>query len=621
MALSTYAGSFQMTADSTADIAVTGVGFTPKLLIFWTGAHQTDAPVNVDGGQIGIGFSDGTNERAVGNTSGIGDIDGVTAAFVRRRMSANAVIMSLGGGSVAFRLNVKSMDMDGFTMEFPADTPGQAGDNEPENDDYIYFLALGGDDLAEWEIGSFDSNAAAGTQEVEFDTMTGTPDFLMLVGCDSAAGTDEEVITEEITEFHEIGDGLHDGVLSIGVATKLNQLVAGYREQSIVTVSNTFNTMREDAVAVLVDGDSTLLQHGNLEAMLAGGFRLRWVRAAARRMFYLALRGPSCKVGIGVTPGVPTKQPIPGVGLTPKAVLGLCGSLTPSVPSNITGVGFSFGGGTEAYQRCVSVNAPSSRVPDEPRRYVEDALIRIHSTSGQPRALGRIYEFGNNDLTLDWLISDPPSIRHGFVVFGDTDPTATSAQVFDNVARLDQIGHELDDPLFVTGVLWSGATAPGHRVVIGESDTLGDSANEIMRLATNPASATVFVPLNAQFLKGMQITQIDSGTLFVYLQTFSQTPDYEAFTSSGDKTLIAAQGADLSIYVTGIYMSPQGSSANIGNFKEGVGGTIRYKLRAEIPQFIPIEPAWKLPVNTALVMTLDNGNNTSVTIHYFVAAG
>lgn len=616
MALSTFTGSFQLDTGQLVNEldtqSVTGVGFEPKLLVFWTANHSEDL-VSFDGHQFGIGFSDGTNHRTVGYNSGQGTLEGLPAAFGFRRVGPNALIAATGGGSVLWRFDIDSMDADGFTIVVPTDTAGQAGNNVPETDDYVYFTALAGDDLAEVVIGSFDSSADEGEQLVDSIGFSGgPPEFLMMLCADTVAGVDEDQDSD--------GRGPEDVVLSLGMATTLNQVSTGIRTLSSTTTSRTFDTMREDLVAVFDQGVSSFLMNAILLSMEDDGFRLRWLKAASRRVFYLALRGPSCKVGVNTTPEVPTKKPIPGVGLTPKTMFGLSGSLTPTLPSATAGLGFSFGGGDTTYQRLVAGQNATARSPQAARRFIEEAIVRIHSTSGQVRALGQIYEFGNNDLTIDWAISDPPTIRFAYAAFGDTDPAATSPQIFDNVARLDQVGHELATALFVTDIVWSGATAPNHRVVIGESDTLGDSANELVRLAAGPLGSTVSIALNAQFLNGLQVTQIDSGTLFIYLQTFSQTPDYEEFTTSGEKELIAAPGAGQSIYVTGIYMSPQGSSANIGNFLEGSGGTQRYKMRAEIPQFIPVDPPWKLPENTALVCELDNGSNTAITIHAFIAA-
>lgn len=619
MALDTYAGSFQLDTgvltDSGDTQAITGVGFTPKVVFFWNCRFEEDL-TSTDGHSGGVGFSDGTNERAISWSAGAGDIDGVPAAFSRRLNGPYASISNLGGGSVDWKISIDSMDADGFTIIIPPAVPGQSGNAEPASDDFVYFLALGGDDIEDVAIGSFDSIGTVGRQEVESIGITGIPDFLMLMASDTAAGTDEDL--------NEDGDGGEDLCFSLGMATKLNQVCVGMRAESEVTTSLTFDTLREEILSVFDNSTSTLLQSGTLVSLNDDGFSLRWTRAAERRVFYLALKGPKVKVGVGTTPEVPTKRPIPGLGLTPKAVLGLSTSLTPSLPSLISGLGFSFGGGTTDFQRLIAGNSATARVPQQDRRFIEDATVRIHSTSGQIRALGRIFEFGNNDLTLDWVISDPPSIKFAYVAFGDTDPAATAPQIFDNVARLNQIGHELDTPLFVTNIVWAGATAPGHRVVFGESDTLGDSSNEVLRLSSNPASATVVVSLNAQFLNGLQLTQIDSGTVFVYLQAFSITPVHALITVAGDTTLIAAPGVGLSLYVTHVFCSLDDGGDNTVGVREGPAGTFIWRTfvngAGDAREQIRFDPPWKLPTNTALVANhADNNPDVFWTIQYFVA--
>ena len=518
MSLDTYAGSFQLVAGSQADIPVTGVGFQPKLIFFWSVVAEIDAPVNRTNGQFGIGFSDGVTERSYGQAVGVGTLppeEVVQASFTRRRIAPDALITVTGGGAVSFRIKVRSMDPDGFTIFIPGENPGQSGNNEPEDDEYVYFLALGGDDFIECSIGSFNTAAEAGQQVVSGIGLTGAPDFLMLLGADTPIDTDDYEPVDKLNG--NLGNGPHDAVLSLGCGTKINQVVTGIREKSLVPVSESFDTMREEIVAVFEDGGDTLLQSATLLSLDDNAFRLRWTHAAARRMFYLAIRGPAIKVGRSFTPEKPTKKPIPGMNLIPKAMLGFCTSLTPTLPSSISGTGFSFGGGTETYQRCLAINDATARVPVAPRKYVEDALVRIHSTTGQPRGIGRIYEFGQNDVTLDWIISDPPEIQFAFVTFGEPLDGQGVTFSYDNVYHLTASGASIDESIDFVTLVWSGTAAEGHRLRLGESSVLGDSERLILELTSNVPNQTIVVQLpGVEFDKGIEVTQMDSGTLFLY---------------------------------------------------------------------------------------------------------
>lgn len=517
MALETYAGSFILDASILLGegdtLAVTGVGFQPKLVFFWSVGDPEDL-LNFTNSAFSIGFSDGVNGRSYSQRSSASN-DDPALAVARRRISPTALIMTLGGGSVDWRFDIDSMDADGFTIIIPPDNPGQSGSNDPDNDDIVYFLALGGDDLIETAIGSFNTLAEPGQQTVDGLGLTGFPDFLMLLGADTPVDIDD---WEPVDSAGEVGNGPEDTVLSLGMATPLNQVGVSIRAASGVPITQTYDTMREDIVTVFKPESSAFLQNAELLSFSDDSFRLRWLKAAPRRMFYLALRGPKVKVGVSSTPMVPTKKPIPGLQLLPKMFLGLCASLAPSLPSGTEGMGFSFGGGTEEFQRCIAVNDASARLPSAPRRYVEDAAVRIHSPSGQPRALGRIHEFNTGDVVLDWLISDPPSIQFTYVTMGDAAGPVGETIVHDNVTELTGPGASIDETIQLGSLVWVNVAAEGHRLILGESDVLGDSSNVLVRLSADVANQTLVLNFtDVEFDKGLQITEMDSGTVLIYV--------------------------------------------------------------------------------------------------------
>lgn len=100
------AGTFSF-AGANGNIAVTGVGFKPKLILFFStmdSDHQSNAVAN-----FVIGFTDGATSRAQGfRAQEGGDISGSVSSGIGFVASSN--------GAQTNNLSIVSLDSDGFTV-------------------------------------------------------------------------------------------------------------------------------------------------------------------------------------------------------------------------------------------------------------------------------------------------------------------------------------------------------------------------------------------------------------------------------------------------------------------------------------------------------------------------
>lgn len=614
MSLDVHAGSFVLDADPKA---VTGVGFTPKLLIFWSGAFTGDADEQHNG-IFSIGFSDGTNERSMGFRSAV---SGAGITQCARRAAADALIMPFSGGSVDWRITVDSLDGDGFTVSSPPDQAGQSGSNAAAAADRVFYLALGGDDLEEISIASFDAPSSASTQNLNIGFR---PDFMLFLCGDTEAGSDE---TNDAA-----GVGPADVALSIGMWTKLQQMCATVRSQNNVTTSLTFDTFRESLLALFADGGSSLKADAEFqydefedEALTDSRFSIRWTKSVSTRVFYLAIKGPTVIGGISQSPTKNQKTAVSGLQVTPKGLLTLATSSSPSIPSDVSGMGLMWGMGTVDYQRVITVIDPHTKRVPEPRFNITDGIVRLDTTNGLPRAVGRIDEFCVEAATFEWTHVRTHGQMFGWIALGDATPAAIAAVVTDHVVKLADVGAEVTTESQIQSIVWVGAKAVGDIMRLGESSSGDPTITLVEMTCAVPFQTQQLLLGGGSFQDGFQVTRLDSGVVFVYLDGAPLVIHQQDVAATGNTILVAAPGAGLRIYVRRVFVSAGIGANNMDvTLTEGAGGTVRWRTAIDDNEWQvaqeTFEPYWRLPFNTALVATQNAADNIHWTIQYYIAS-
>lgn len=74
-------------------------------------------------------------------------------------------------------------------------------------------------------------------------------------------------------------------------------------------------------------------------------------------------------------------------------------------------------------------------------------------------------------------------------------------------------GDEVALPLVIKSIHWYGATTAGHLLQIGESDTLGDPANEIYHDEAAGANYVSRSLIEKYYPKGIELQDLDSGAV------------------------------------------------------------------------------------------------------------
>lgn len=610
MALDAKVGQFNLEHLDTGvfEQSVTGVGFTPKCIIFWSPASAIEVGDSRQFSRFSIGISDGTNNRCITYNSGRGILsDGSVESNTLRRVGDDVLERQSGGGGTTWNFTVQSFDIDGFTIFFN----NKAAEDE---EDAIFYLALGGDDITNAAVGSFDSQAGTARQ---FVNVGFRPDFLFIMGANTPVGLDDSV-------------SLNHAVLSIGMASRKDQYVCGMRATNNALVTDTGATIREDIIATFAETTNDLISLASINAFLDEEFVLDWEVSTPLRYFYLALAGPSIRVGINQAPDVATKKSIPNMGFAPKAMLALSNNVIPTVPNLQSNVAFSFGGGDATSNYVVSNSDPAGATPGAARQERDDKLLLIQTPKGNTRAIAEIHDLGVNEITLDWELADPPAQRFAYVAFGDTTRLSGEIYTYGNVLQFTDVGAKRDTPIRVSKIVWSGIAAAGNRLKFGESSAVTLNTNTLLQCSAQADQETIEFDLDdIEFANGLELVELDSGSVFVYeTEQDSQTPIRANVTDSGDTELIAAPGVGLSLYIRHAHVSATDALLNNNrvSLREGGGGTYIWRTLLDatpggtLHDQIKFEPPWKLPANTALVANMSTGDNTSWTIQYFIAA-
>ena len=389
MALNKAVGSFN-TGTGTGTVAVTGVGFAPKAIIFWWNGRtgSADAAGGADW-QTGIGWCTGTsNEGACYGQSQDAQFDSNTGRA--HRTDACVGIMTPGATTDDGLLSLNSLDSDGFTLDI---------DNAFSADYEVHYWAIGGADVTNATTGSFTEHTA-----VETKAITGV-------------GFQPDVVL-----FFSIGVGTApynastNLALSIGAAT-------GASNQAVLTVASaeaqatmaTKSYCRAGEVWVNIGGTSTSpSSRAVLNSMDSDGFTLDFIkRSSTRIIFYMAIKGGQYHVGDFATATDTSNFSETGVGFQPEILLFGSHAAAATTADGITALNrWSLGAATSASAR-VSMGA----IDDNATSDSETATATSHD---------EVYQ---NFATDDTLQGEMDLVSHDAdgmtLVMDDADPSAS----------------------------------------------------------------------------------------------------------------------------------------------------------------------------------------------------
>jgi hypothetical protein len=283
------AGSFA-TNTTTGNQSITGVGFQPKVVLFFLNRRVSDGTAADAMIGFGVGISSSAR-RAAGFLSP----DALTTS-ANTAWNRNNSCFYISGNVIA--ADFVSQDSDGFTFNITSNTPGEAT--------IINYLALGGDGLTNVAVGTIAARTTTGNEA--YTGVGFQPTALMLF-----AG---KWSTDSL-------DTNTNGAFTLGFGTSNTERgVVGERSRNGSNPQVARHRQSTSKIAVSLS-DSGVFTEVDLNSLDSDGFTLNHTTASgtADIMYYLALRGPQFKVGSFNQPTSTGTQQITGMGFDPKALM------------------------------------------------------------------------------------------------------------------------------------------------------------------------------------------------------------------------------------------------------------------------------------------------------------
>jgi len=292
-------GSFNLTTQAAGGTqSITGVGFTPKLVLFWyTGIHESGSAAKTElQNDAGFGVATSASSRWV------------TMSYVAPAQISTSYGYSSSGSVLAFynnlawvgRLDISSMNVDGFTLNVITAV----------TIDYkVSYLALGGDELSDVYVGTYTVPTSTGSfaiTEVGFE-----PSAVIF---SSVYGTAVEK-NNDTQGTYNLGFAVNDG--NCGAK---NTVVAGFSLNSSGLNNSVGYGYNSESVA-LISAIATMPIREAVMSFTNDGFIVNHLEgASARVIFYVALRGGKYELG-EITTRTDTNDVLNTIGFKPSAIL------------------------------------------------------------------------------------------------------------------------------------------------------------------------------------------------------------------------------------------------------------------------------------------------------------
>jgi hypothetical protein len=291
MALSRKVGTFTC-ATSTGNQAVTGLGFQPKMVLFYWIA-STQGLSYADGMYLAVGAASSSTARWV---MSISNSDALTDSNCSRSFHSDRCLFQVDASEATLcSADFVSMDADGFTLNWTVA-------NSVVRD--ICYVALGGSDLSAF-VGNFDLAAGTGNQSV---TGFGFQPKAMLFG-NSIAGVAE-------------GTQVHASLMFGHAVSSTDRAVSEFFGTDASATMDEQRVDYTDRCIVRIDNTPTVVQSADFVSHDADGFTVNVTVAGAVRLGYVALGGTArFKGGTFSIPSTNDLISVTGVGFSPELLL------------------------------------------------------------------------------------------------------------------------------------------------------------------------------------------------------------------------------------------------------------------------------------------------------------
>ena len=394
MAVTTKTGTFQ-TPTTTVPISISGLGFSPKAIIFF-------ATKRIAGGvSSDVAFSFGFTGGKSGPSMSCQSESGLTTTNTCRRYRTHHLIMIMApDGSELYRGNLSSLDQDGFTIQT----------TKADSTTYrISYFAIGGSDIKEVDSNVFNFNAVGPTHiNVGFQ-----PDVVMMITQCSPTGGGTLV------------RGLHNSI-GWAVGPEDGESIS----VNVIDVDGLANTtarryMRSNKCIAAIDSGNSAELLVDFVSFDSTGFNIDVVDVPSpTEVMYLAIKGGVWKSGTinsktttGLTPYT--------VGVKPKGIFMLSdmgvSSNTGKTNAKIN-VGACAPGDTSLYNLCAGFISEHGVPTSNSRQYQhQDSIFREFDDISFGDSTGRIdiASFDANGFTVNEVNATVAVNQIGYLVVGD----------------------------------------------------------------------------------------------------------------------------------------------------------------------------------------------------------
>lgn len=386
MAFSTKAGSFVLNTVTGAQ-AVTGVGFTPKVVLFFMTIEAADTDDFGASGTMAIGIGVSATARAT-----IARAQG--GASATRTSAVNTLVIYSTGGVDIGTADLTSLDADGFTINWST-APAAAW--------VVNYIALGGSDLTNVVLKQITAPAATGNQ-----ASTGVgfqPDALILI----SAGLTTASTTSATHAI--LGLGLAKSSSAQGTTSTVDISRIESTSSALITYS-AGSTKTLDAALTSLDSDGFTLNFGTTTSGA-----VIWV---------LCLKGGSYAVGAETQKTSTGTKAKTGVGFTPTGILlASVGNTAAAAVDTTTAtqlIGAASGATVRGYiwvgDKTAAVDARALNRANLIASYVPS------NTSLPATSQADLSSFDSDGFTLNWTTADATAREFIFMAFGNTLATS-----------------------------------------------------------------------------------------------------------------------------------------------------------------------------------------------------
>lgn len=381
MALQTAKGSFSA-EQAAGNKSYTGIGFTPKVVLFWMTKQTATGYAAERTLCIGWAVSNTQFGCLANNSSDAVTVDTEIGQDIRDTFVLSSVNVSGGVLSRDMTADFVSMDAGGFTLHYSV---AAAGTNY-----IVHYWALGGSDITGVWAGPINAPTVTGNQ-----AYTGPgfqPDCLLLLT--NTQGT----IPRSDLGFKTCL-GVTDGTSSaVAYVHEQNALPTNIRSlQKTGEVIHTYN---------FSGADNTV---ASLTSMDATGFTLNYsvVQATARGVLALALQGGQYWVGTDTQKTSTGTKAKTGAGFAPTGLLLFGTNRATSAALDDTLASLSIGASDGTNEGCAWVGSTDNvSTTDENSATVTDKILRHATNPSTTNAEADLSSLDADGYTLNWSTAD-----------------------------------------------------------------------------------------------------------------------------------------------------------------------------------------------------------------------